>query len=149
MYSSYLNDMAKAAPLDLLGMLHAAHAAEAEVESKLNAIGLSLAKLLALKALSDAGDSLPLGQLAERLSCVKSNITQLVDRLEADGLVARQPDPHDRRTKLAALTSAGRKAVNEGKRVQQETERDLFKRLTRDEAQQLSTLLAKMGNTVG
>jgi len=29
---------------------------------------LSLPKLLALKALSDAGESLPLGQLAERLS---------------------------------------------------------------------------------
>lgn len=139
--------MAPTPPLDLLAILHAAHAAENEVEAKLNTIGLSLAKVLALKAVADAGDSMPLGQLAERLSCVKSNVTQLVDRLEADGLVARQPDPHDRRTKLAVLTAAGRKAVKDGTRVQRETERDLLKRLTRDEAQQLRTLMGKMGKT--
>ncbi|MPZ21753.1 MAG: MarR family transcriptional regulator [Luteitalea sp.] len=138
--------MAERRSLGLFAILHAAHTAEDEMESKLNAVGLSLAKLAALMALSDAGRSLPLGQLAERLSCVKSNITQLVDRLEADGLVQRQSDPHDRRTKLAALTAAGRKAVKEGMRVQQETERDLLKRFTRDEAEQLGALLAKMGS---
>jgi MarR family transcriptional regulator for hemolysin len=127
-------------------MLHAAYAAADELETKLNAVGLSWAKLAALKELSDAGESLPLGQLAERLSCVKSNITQLVDRLEADGLVMRKPDPNDRRTKLAALTPAGRKAVKEGIRVQQAAEREILSRLTRDEAQQLSGLLGKMGN---
>src|SRR5215207_2791291 len=136
--------MPKGAPLSLLAILHAAHAAEDEVESKLNAIGLSFPKLLALKALSDAGDSLPLGQLAERLSCVKSNITQLVDRLESDGLVRREPDPHDRRTRLAVLTLAGRKACDEGTRVQQETERSLLGKLTKDESRQLAALLGKL-----
>jgi len=140
-----MNTSPKPRPLDLGTLLHAAHAAEGEVEAKLNAIGLSLAKLMALKALSDGGESMPLGQLAERLACVKSNITQLVDRLEADGLVARKPDPHDRRTKLAGLTAAGRKACTEGSRVQQETERALLGRLTRDEAQQLAVLLSKVG----
>ena len=140
-----MNTFSKPRPLDLGTLLHAAHAAEGEVEAKLNAIGLSLAKLMALKALSDGGESMPLGQLAERLACVKSNITQLVDRLEADGLVARKPDPHDRRTKLAGLTAAGRKACTEGSRVQQETERALLGRLTRDEAQQLAALLSKVG----
>ena len=99
-----------AQPADLATLLHAAYAAEAEVEAKLGAIGLSLAKLAALKALSDAGEPLPLTQLADRLSCVKSNITQLVDRLEADGFVQRQADPNDRRARLATLTAAGRKA---------------------------------------
>ena len=131
-------------PVELLAILHAAHSAENELESKLNAIGLSLPKLMALRALADAGESMPLGQLAERLACVKSNITQLVDRLEADGLVARQSAPHDRRTTLAALTAAGKKAVKDGTRVQQDAERDLLKRLTPDEARQLGTLLSKM-----
>jgi DNA-binding MarR family transcriptional regulator len=127
-------------------MLHAAHAVESEVETRLSAMGLSGAKLAALKALSDAGESLPLSQLAGRLACVKSNITQLVDRLEADGLVARKPDPKDRRTKLAALTSAGRKAVKEGTQVLEAAERDVLSRLTHDEAHQLSALLVKMGS---
>ena len=126
-------------------MLHAAHAVEEELEAKLNVIGLSAAKLSALTALSDAGESLPLSQLAERLSCVKSNITQLVDRLEADGFVARKSDLRDRRTRLAALTAAGRKAVKEGGRVVEAAERDVFSRLSRDEAQQLGAILGKMG----
>ena len=126
-------------------LLHTAHTAQAQVESKLSALGLSLPKLLALQALSEAGESLPLGQLAERLSCVKSNITQLVDRLEADGFVAREADPGDRRTRLAVLTAAGRKARTDGKRVQQDTERELLTTFTRDEARQLAVLLEKLG----
>ena len=137
----------KGASIDLAAILHAAHAAEDEVESKLNGIGLSLAKLLALQALADANESLPLTQLAERLSCVKSNITQLVDRLEADGLVTREPDPHDRRTKLAALTAAGRRTCEEGTRMQEETERRLLGRLTANEGRQLAALLAKIATT--
>src|SRR5262245_37603547 len=130
--------------LNLSAVLHAAHAVEGEVEAKLNAIGLSAAKLAALRALADAGESLPLSQLADRLSCVKSNITQLVDRLEADGFVARPADPRDRRTKLAALTAAGRKAAKEGTRVFDVAERDVLNRLSRDEAHQLHALLGKM-----
>ena len=131
--------------LSVHAMLHAAHAVQDEVETRLNGIGLSGAKFAALKALSDAAESLPLSQLAERLSCVKSNITQLVDRLEADGLVTRKPDPRDRRTKLAVLTAAGRKAVKEGARMVESAEREVLSRLTRDEAQQLSSLLGKIG----
>ena len=144
-----MNRRPQGVPTGLLAVLHAAHAAEAEVEAKLNEVQLSMAKLMALKALSEAGESLPLGQLAERLSCVKSNITQLVDRLEADGLVARKLDANDRRTKLAVLTAAGRKACNEGTRVQQGVERALLKRLTRDEARMLETLISKMGTSDG
>lgn len=130
--------------IDLHVVLHAAHTLEAEVEEKLSAIGLSSAKFAALRALSEAAESLPLSQLAERLSCVKSNITQLVDRLEADGLVARRADQHDRRSRLAALTPAGRKAVKEGSRVLQAAEREVFGRLSRDEASQLGVLLGKI-----
>jgi len=140
-----VNDKARSAALNLFSILHLAHVAESDIESKLSSIGLSLTKLFALKALADAGEPIALGRLAERLSCVKSNITQLVDRLEADGLVARRPDPRDRRTKLAALTTAGRRACQEAVRMQQEIERDLAHRLSREEAQHLGALLAKMG----
>ena len=64
----------------LFAVLHAASALETRVEERLADAGLSLPKLAALHQLSQAGDSLPLGQLAERLACVKSNVTQLVDR---------------------------------------------------------------------
>ncbi|HEX9369109.1 MAG TPA: MarR family transcriptional regulator [Vicinamibacterales bacterium] len=144
-----MNGKGKAGPVALLSLLHTAYAAQAEIESKLGGVGLSLAKLFALKAVADAGESLPLGQLAELLSCVKSNVTQLVDRLEADGLVERKPDPRDRRTRLAVLTPAGRKACQEGTRLQRAAERDLLKKLSRNEAHQLGALLEKLGTHPG
>lgn len=128
----------------LRALLETAYAAQARIEAKLERAGVSLAKLVALQALAAAGEALPLTQLAERLSCVKSNVTQLVDRLESDGLVVREADPGDRRTRLAVLTAAGRKACKEGTRVEQEAERALFRSLTRDEKSTLATLLGKI-----
>jgi len=128
----------------LFSLLHTAQSAQDHVESRLDAIGLSLAKLAALNALAEAGDPLPLGQLAERLACVKSNITQLVDRLEADGLVARQAAANDRRTRLAVMTAAGKKAWKQGMAIQENGERELFRKLSRAEAKQLATLMSKV-----
>jgi DNA-binding MarR family transcriptional regulator len=140
-----MNNRGKPPPADLAALLHAAHTAQAHVEAKLAGMGLSLAKLAALRALAVAGAPLPLGQLAARLSCVKSNITQLVDRLEAEGLVARRSDPQDRRARLAELTAAGRKASREGTRIQEQAERDLFGSLTGEEARHLAALMGKLG----
>src|SRR5438067_9387056 len=130
--------------IGLFAVLHAASALETRVEERLADAGLSLPKLAALHQLSQAGDSLPLGQLAERLSCVKSNVTQLVDRLEADGLVSRTSDASDRRSRLAVLTDAGRAAYAKGSAIQMQTERELFGVLTDAESETLHTLLAKL-----
>ena len=48
-------------------------------------------------------------KLAQKLKCEPSNVTGIVDRLEARGLVERRPDPADRRVKLAAATDEGRR----------------------------------------
>jgi DNA-binding MarR family transcriptional regulator len=136
--------MAETERTGLFAVLHTSSVLESRVEAKLADIGLSLAKLAALHRLSEAGESLPLGQLAERLSCVKSNVTQLVDRLEADGLVSRAGDPNDRRSRLAVLTDAGRDAYRKGRQIQIEAEQTLFGALTPDESATLHTLLAKL-----
>jgi DNA-binding MarR family transcriptional regulator len=128
----------------LFAVLHASSVLESRLEARLSEVGLSLAKLAALNRLTEAGESLPLGQLAERLSCVKSNVTQLVDRLEADGLVSRTGDPNDRRSRLAVLTDAGRKAYAKGSEIQVQTERELFGVLTEDESDTLHVLLGKL-----
>jgi DNA-binding MarR family transcriptional regulator len=49
----------------------------------------------------------PMGDLAETLRCDASNITGIVDRLEARGLVERRSAPGDRRVKALAPTVAG------------------------------------------
>lgn len=81
---------------------------EKRIDASLEAVELSLPKFSALKHLALADGPLPLGELASRMVCVRSNITQLVDRLEADGLVCRVVDPKDRRSVRAALTPLGR-----------------------------------------
>jgi DNA-binding MarR family transcriptional regulator len=128
----------------LFAVLHASGVLETRMESRLAEAGLSIAKLAALRQLRLAGDSLPLGQLADRLACVKSNVTQLVDRLEGDGLVSRAGDPTDRRSRLAVLTDAGRAAFARGSAIQQNAEHELFETLTHDESAQLHALLAKL-----
>ncbi|MET7679752.1 MarR family transcriptional regulator [Streptomyces sp. NPDC005423] len=61
------------------------------------------ARLLSLLSL----EPLPMRKLAHKLKCEPSNVTGIVDRLEARGLVERRPDPADRRVKLAAATEEG------------------------------------------
>jgi DNA-binding MarR family transcriptional regulator len=125
-------------------LLQAAEAVQTYAGSKLAAIGLSLPKLHALAALWAAGDALPLTRMAERLSRTRSNITQLVDRLETDGLMTRVADPNDRRSRLAVLTPAGRTACEEGVRIQEQTERELLAGLDPDEAHCLQALMEKL-----
>ena len=84
-----------------------------------------------------------MSELAEVLMCDASNVTQLIDRLEARGLVSRTPDPADRRTRQVTITPAGqrlRRAV--GKEFTFPRER--VGRLSDNEQDQLSQLLTKM-----
>src|ERR1700682_6419076 len=69
---------------------------------------LDLAPMQA-KALHELNVEPPISmrELAERLKSDPSNVTGLIDRLEARGLVERRPDPKDRRIKGLALTPAG------------------------------------------
>ncbi len=131
----------------MFALLRAAGSLEGFVEGKLGAVGLSIPKLAALQRLSDAGGVLPFGQLAERLACVKSNVTQLVERLESDGLVSRETDASDKRSRLAVLTDAGRKAREEGARVQREAEQELFAPLSDDDREHLTTIIEKLKST--
>ena len=55
----------------------------------------------------DVDPPISMRELAARLKSDPSNVTGLIDRLEARGLVERRPDATDRRIKGVALTSAG------------------------------------------
>ena len=65
-------------------------------------------QMLALKNL-DPDEALPTSSLAELLHCDASNVTGIVDRLEARGLIERRPSPEDRRMKMIAVTEEGQK----------------------------------------
>jgi DNA-binding MarR family transcriptional regulator len=122
-------------------IIAALHAVEGRLEAVLEPLGLSLAKFGALSKLAAAAEPLPLGTLAERCSCVRSNITQLVDRLEAEKLVARADDPHDRRSVRAHLTEEGRARLAAGVRAVRAAEREMYAHLPAKQRDDLVTLL--------
>jgi DNA-binding MarR family transcriptional regulator len=69
-------------------------------------LGLGFAQAHALRML-DPDEPIAMSALAERLFCDASNVTGLVDRLEARGLVERRSAQNDRRVKALTLTPAG------------------------------------------
>jgi MarR family transcriptional regulator, organic hydroperoxide resistance regulator len=69
-------------------------------------MGLAPMQLHALR-LIEPGDGVPMSSLAGMLFCDASNVTGIVDRLEARGLIERRPSPKDRRVKLLVLTEEG------------------------------------------
>ena len=91
----------------MFSLINAGRAIEQRLEEALTRVGLSLAKFMGLTHLVEAGEPLSLSEFAKKMTCVRSNITQLMDRLEADGLVRRVEDPQDRRAVRAAVTRLG------------------------------------------
>jgi DNA-binding MarR family transcriptional regulator len=120
------------------------HSVEGWLEESLEPLGLSLAKFGALSQLAAADEPLPLSTLAERRACVRSNITQLVDRLEAEHLVKRSDDPRDRRSIRAELTAEGRSRYHAGLKALESAERELLAPLNTAQREKLFTLLAAL-----
>jgi len=122
-------------------LVAALSAMQHRLDEALEPSGLSLAKFGLLARLASAGEPLPLRTLAERCACVRSNITQLVDRLEADGLVQRVHDPRDRRSVLAELTSEGRRRYDAALVILETTESRILQALDEPQRQSLLPLL--------
>lgn len=78
----------------------------------LRPFGLTFARyeVLMLLTFSSKG-SMPLGKMGERLQVNAASVTNLVDRLAAQGLVTKSPNPDDGRGTLAILTTAGRETA--------------------------------------
>jgi len=74
--------------------------------------------------------------------------TNIVDRLESDGLAKRSPHPSDRRTTLVSLTEAGATRMTEATKALTDIEFGLVG-LTERQAQQLSELLERVRRAAG
>jgi DNA-binding MarR family transcriptional regulator len=140
-----MNNRADHSVFGLLGLLaHSGRVAEARLDQSLDDARLSVAKWHVLAHLVEAGGALSLGAIAERQSCVKSNVTQLVDRLASEALVVRVPDPLDRRSILAQITDEGRRRYAEGERSLGALDRALRAAFTAGERAQLAELLGRL-----
>ena len=94
-------------------LLGVTRTAEAELRDILRRDhGTTLPRFDVMAALHRRSAPITMGELSRLLLVSNGNATAVVDRLEAEGLVARQPDPADRRTVRVALTETGRAAFD-------------------------------------
>jgi DNA-binding MarR family transcriptional regulator len=122
---------------------------QATVDERLKPHGLTFARYEALVLLSfSQRGSLPMRLMGERLQLHPTSITNIVDRLESDGLARRLPHPTDRRTTLVELTEAGRARLLDATTAV--TTADFgFVGLDDKELEELSTLLTKVRRAAG
>jgi DNA-binding MarR family transcriptional regulator len=88
-------------------------------------------------------DGMTLGELSSRMMVSNGNVTGLVERLVADGLIARKPAPNDRRAQIVRLTPAGRRAFRAMARAHEGWILKIFSDLRPSEISTLMGLLAK------
>jgi DNA-binding MarR family transcriptional regulator len=144
-----MNDPARGLPQTdrdqlLFSLLGVAHALEQQLEEAAARAGLSMAKLGVLSQLADAGEPVTLSELAARSACVRSNMTQLVDRLEADGFVRRIDDPTDRRVVRAILTPLGIEHQVEGAREVEKVQAEFIASLAESDRRALKRVLSTL-----
>ena len=121
----------------------------AAVDGALKPFGLTFARWEALVLLTfTKTGSMPLGKMGQRLMIHPTSVTNIIDRLERDGLVERAPHPADGRTTLATITPAGRKlAARATKAV--EKQRFGLDHLDDDQLRDLTRTIAVLRAAVG
>jgi DNA-binding MarR family transcriptional regulator len=96
----------------------------ARYNALLRPFGITFPRYEALMLLSfTRKGALPLGKIGERLQVHRTSVTNIIDKLEADGLVRRVPHADDRRATLAEITPAGRRV---GEQATERLNADVF-----------------------
>lgn len=113
----------------------------AELDALLRPYGITFSRYEALVLLTfSQRGSLPLSKIGERLQVHATSVTNVVDRLEAAGLVRREPNPRDGRGTLAVITDEGRRVADEATEVLNQARFGL-NALSNPELQQLFAVL--------
>ena len=112
----------------------------AAIGRRLKELGLSIPQCDVLTTLTER-EGLSQQELAERLYVTKGNISGLIDRLVAAGLVERRSLEGDRRSHSIYLTPHGRELANQGIAVQRAFVADTLGRLPHAQIGQFEALL--------
>jgi DNA-binding MarR family transcriptional regulator len=131
------------------GVMRVQQIIQSAVDGALKPHGLTFARYEALVLLSFARRSaLPMRVMGERLQLHPTSVTNIVDRLEKDGLVKRVPHPTDRRTTLVEITETGRARHAEATKAVTAIDFGLVG-LTAKQTEQLTELLTKVRKATG
>jgi DNA-binding MarR family transcriptional regulator len=142
-----LHPGADLAPLQITGRLARMGQLLANREEAVFAeFGLNRGEVGVLAALRSAGPPhrLSPGRLGRGLMLSSAGVTSRLDRLERRGLVARHPDPDDRRGVIVELSGRGMELVDAAVAATGARDRDLLDALSATEARQLEALLRKV-----
>ncbi|MBO9708351.1 MAG: MarR family transcriptional regulator [Caulobacter sp.] len=137
-----------AAPLAVVGrVLHLAQALETRANRALKPVGLAYTDLDLLATLRRSGPPYRLTPTVLRRSVVLTSgaMTACLNRLEAQGLVAREPEPGDRRVLAAVLTPQGLALADRAIGLRLEEAADAVAGLEPAEREALAGLLRKLG----
>ncbi|MBN9619259.1 MAG: MarR family transcriptional regulator [Actinobacteria bacterium] len=116
----------------------------AELDAMLRPFGITFSRYEALVLLVHSQDgALPLSKIGERLQVHATSVTNVIDRLEAAGLVRREPNPRDGRGILAVITDEGRQ-VAEKATVEFNNARFAMSALPLEDLQQLFGILRSL-----
>ncbi|MET8611191.1 MULTISPECIES: MarR family winged helix-turn-helix transcriptional regulator [Streptomyces] len=125
--------------VELIAEVVARYHADYDEAASAHALTGAQAKLLSLLALGPT----PMRKLAQKMKCEPSNVTGIVDRLEARRLAERRADPADRRVKVAAATEEGLRVARD-LREGLHFAREPLAGLSEDERRTLRDLLRRM-----
>ena len=112
-------------------------------EARLKPLGFSMGQMPVLLAL-EAGGPLAQKELAQRARVEQPTMAEQLARMERDGVIEREPSPHDKRTSLASLTRRSRARLPKAKASLMQGEHDALAGFTVDEKQVLLGLLRRV-----
>ncbi len=131
------------------GLMRVQQIIQSAVDTALKPHGLTFARFEALTLLTFARQSrLPMRVMGERLQLHPTSVTNIVDRLEKDGLVERLPHPTDRRTTLVEITEECMRRREEATKAITDINFGLVG-LTQRQTEQLTELLTKVRKAAG
>lgn len=105
---------------------------------------LSFAQYNVLRILRGADEALSCGEISDRMVKRDPDVTRLLDRLVARGLVSRERSAHDRRVVISRITTAGRKLVAELDAPLERLHREQSAHLSEEDLHQLVQLLERL-----
>ena len=128
-----------------LRMLSCTVRIENEIRTRLRAsFGITLPRFDLMAQLERHPDGLRMGELSRRMMVTGGNITGITDQLEREGLVARVPDPQDKRAFAVKLTPAGKEAFAAMAKVHEGWVEELLGHVPAEDKERLIGLLSHM-----
>ncbi len=115
-------------------------ASHTRIAERLESVGLTPASFGVLNLLGKR-DAAIQQEIGKAMGIDPSTMVALLDGLEEAGLVTRRPHPDDRRAREVAVTAKGRKALERGRKLNDEVEDEVLKGLSMTERRQLLGLL--------